>query len=285
MLWQEIRAGDFKDALERSGGVCVIPIGATEKHARHLPLGTDNFTAADIVKDAAKLADVMVFSTFEFGNLLGFQHHPGSICLSSGLIIDYLSEICSEIARNGFKKILLLSSHGGNKSILEVVAQKTQESKKDYVVLSGRCEMVHPSQLLDYIKERGKAAFPDITEKDIACLEDFVAKQKDWGHACFVETLDMLGVRPDTVDLSLMGADSGENTHRFDHLERFPMYSPYFWAGDYPNHCAGDYHAGADEALGRAMHELSTKFVAEMLIALKNDTELLKINDEWNKKW
>ncbi len=74
MLWEELKASDFNDALECSGRVCVVPIGATEKHGPHLPLGTDNMIAAQVARDAAEMEEVVVFPTFNFGQLLGFQH-------------------------------------------------------------------------------------------------------------------------------------------------------------------------------------------------------------------
>ncbi len=286
MIWEEMRAGDFEEAVKRSGGVCVIPFGATEKHGQHLPLGTDNMIGRHVIQDAAEIADVMAFSTFEFGELLGFQHHPGSICLSINLIIDYMTELCAEIARNGFKKVVILSSHGGNMQIKDVIAQKSQESKKDYVILSGISYNPEPFEILDYIKEKGREAFPYITDEDVATLESFCSEKREVGHACFGETLAVLGCRPDTVDLSLVQAESGESTHRFDDLRKFKkLYSPYFWAGRFPNHYQGTYHPGMNENLGRISHELQVQNTAKLLLAIKEDDDLLRINEEWNKMW
>ncbi|MBQ2931988.1 MAG: creatininase family protein, partial [Clostridia bacterium] len=41
MLWEHLREEEFEDAVKRSGGVCVIPLGCIEKHGQHLPQGTD----------------------------------------------------------------------------------------------------------------------------------------------------------------------------------------------------------------------------------------------------
>ncbi len=285
MLWEELLAGQFDEALKRSGGVCLLPLGAMEKHGRHLPLGTDNMIAAGVAKDAAEVADVVVFPTFPFGELLGFQQHPGSVCLSIRLIEDYLTELCDEIGRNGFTKIILLSAHGGNQDIANVIAQRTQESKKTYVVLASRCYNPEPYEVLAYIREKGRENWPELTDEDMANLESFCAQPMDTGHACFGETLALLGVRPELADMSLVTAESGDSTHRFDHLKKYPLYSPYFWAGHYPNHYQGTYHPGANERLAKVLHELFVKKTADMICAVKEDEELLRINAQWNQAW
>ncbi len=285
MLWEELRVGQFEDAVKRSGGLCIIPVGATEKHGPHLPVGTDTMIAHGVAKAAAELEDAVVFTPFHFGQLLGFQHLPGSICLSTQLIIDYFTELCREIARTGFKKILLLSSHGGNAQILDVISQRTQEEKKDYVVISGNCYHRHPPELLQVLKEQGREAFPYLTDADVAVLESFVAQPMTTGHACFCETLALMGVRPELADLSLMNTESGEPTHRLDHLWAMGLYNPYFWASCFPNHYASSYHPGINERLAKAMHTLNVNHVADLIRAIKQDEELLKVNAEWNQKW
>ena len=39
--WEELTAGDFVKAIQRSQGTCVLPFGIIEKHGPHLPLGSD----------------------------------------------------------------------------------------------------------------------------------------------------------------------------------------------------------------------------------------------------
>ncbi len=285
MLWEELRVGQFEDAVKRSGGLCIIPVGATEKHGPHLPVGTDTMIAHGVAKAAAEIEEAVVFPAFPFGQLLGFQHLPGSICLSIQLIQDCLTEVCREIARTGFKKILLLSAHGGNAQILDVVSQRTQEEKKDYVIITGNCYFRHPRDLLAALKEQGREAFPYLTDEDVATVESFCAQHRITGHACFGETLALMGVRPELAELELMNTESGEPTRRLDHLWAMGLYNPYFWSSCFPNHYAGSYHPGINERLAKAMNTLLVNHVAGLVKAIKDDQELLKANAEWNQKW
>ena len=42
MKWENTREEEFKDAIKRSGGLCVMALGCLEKHGEHLPVGTDS---------------------------------------------------------------------------------------------------------------------------------------------------------------------------------------------------------------------------------------------------
>ena len=63
MKWENLREEEFKDAIKRSGGLCVMALGCLEKHGEHLPVGTDSLKGDKIVEIAAEEADVMMFPT------------------------------------------------------------------------------------------------------------------------------------------------------------------------------------------------------------------------------
>lgn len=285
MLWKNLTCAEFPDAVARSKGVCVIPIGATEKHGQHLPVGTDTIVVGRIAEEAAEEEEVVVFRPFAFGQLLGLQHFDGSVCLSTRLMMDYLTELCREIARSGFKKILLLNGHGGNVAYLNYFCQSTREEKKDYVVVTGKCWPIRPQEILKAIGGRGRKFFPQLTDEDIATLEAFTAQKMETGHGCFQETLSALGVKPDMVRLDLMNSEDGCSTHRFDHVEKAGLYNPYNWLGNQPNSLQATYHPGANERLGAASRKLMIEKTVKLYRALKDDEEYLKINDEWNSSW
>ena len=60
MLWENLREEEFDDAIARSGGLCVVPIGCLEKHGEHLPVGSDYYIAKTIIEAAAEVEDVMI---------------------------------------------------------------------------------------------------------------------------------------------------------------------------------------------------------------------------------
>lgn len=60
MNWEYLREEEFKEAIEQSKGLCVVPVGCMEKHGQHLPIGTDSILATEIVRRAAEREPVVV---------------------------------------------------------------------------------------------------------------------------------------------------------------------------------------------------------------------------------
>ena len=50
MLWENLREEEFEGAIEKSNGVCIVPVGCLEKHGQHLPVGTDVIHVTEIAK-------------------------------------------------------------------------------------------------------------------------------------------------------------------------------------------------------------------------------------------
>ena len=139
MLWINLREEEFKPMFERVHGVCAMAIGSIEKHGQHLPLGTDTLKGGKILELASEREEVCVFPPLFFGDLQGVQAnragegaHYGYVALSSELLLSLLREICDEIGRNGFTKILLFSIHGGNNAFLKNFARAVTSTKKSY---------------------------------------------------------------------------------------------------------------------------------------------------------
>ena len=121
MLWENLREEEFKGAIERANGVCVIPLGCLEKHGQHLPVGTDYYLAESMVNEAAEIADVVVFPTgFWLGDVAQFKSNKcgnkchGGFALNLKTMQRVLEELCDGIARNGFDKIIIYNIHGGS---------------------------------------------------------------------------------------------------------------------------------------------------------------------------
>src|SRR5581483_8202696 len=77
--WEELTAGDFMKAIERSQGTCVLPFGILEKHGPHLPLGTDLLDVRYAALHAAEKEYAVVFPEYYFGQIFEARHQPGTI--------------------------------------------------------------------------------------------------------------------------------------------------------------------------------------------------------------
>ena len=52
--WEELTAADFRDAIARAQGTCLLPFGIMEKHGPHLPLGNDLLNVRYVAINAAQ---------------------------------------------------------------------------------------------------------------------------------------------------------------------------------------------------------------------------------------
>ena len=114
-------------ALAAAGAVVVLPIGATEQHGPHLPVGTDNLQVEHVVLEAAARADagvpVLVAPTLPYGCS---QHHVpfgGTASLSSETFLRVLVELGTTLARRASAAWRWSTATGGNHQLTSVAAR------------------------------------------------------------------------------------------------------------------------------------------------------------------
>ncbi len=125
--WDELTASDWPKALEQSHHTAILPIGVLEKHGPHAPIGSDLIHAREWAARVAKMEYAVIFPDYFYGQIYEARHQPGTFALPSPLIWDLLDSTCEEIARNGFKKILIINAHGGNPNFLRFFVQSQLE--------------------------------------------------------------------------------------------------------------------------------------------------------------
>jgi creatinine amidohydrolase len=257
--WEEITSPQFVTAVAKADGVCVIPMGIIEKHGPHLPLGTDLFEAREVASKAAKIEYAIVFPPYFTGQIFEARHQPGVIAYSTDLMWKMLDETCSELSRNGLKKIILLNGHGGNNSFVQFFCQAQLASPKDYIVV-----LFQPS--------------PDeSSQKAINALK----KTKLDGHAGEEETSMMYYIRPDLVHAENARSQSGEDQAR---LKDMPFgYTGIWWYARFPNHYAGDGSQYSKE-LGELLIKSDADQLAQLISYLKKSNSVETLTKEFNSR-
>lgn len=211
-----------------------------------------------------------------FGEKTGSGEFAGTVIFSPELRLRILKETCSEIYRNGFDKILLYNGHGGNQAMISyfmrgMLYEKTGYSVFDYSLGS---DFATPKKILN-------EGFKYLTADDRKVLQSYIDKKKRFGHADFIETGWVYGVRPETVRLDKVYQESNESTHRFDEFSNHRINTPFAWMANFPNSYEGDMHDGMNERIARAMVDYSVKKLAGVIRFLKNETT----SDEYKKEW
>jgi len=276
MLWENLRSEEFKAAVEECKGVCAIPIGCVEAHSVHLPLGCDTIKAREFAVRAAEKEPVCVFPAMYFGEKNGAGEYPGTIIFPTTLIWDILEASCKEIARNGFKKIVIVSSHGGNGNMLNAFVRNFLQNKPDYLVCTYYQKMARADVLLSQPEK-----YPYLTDEDKAILADFVEKKKSDGHGGFIETGCLYDICPELIRLDRMDAKSGLSTGRFKGFDALGISSGFNWMANYPNSFSADMHYGMNERIARAFAQQTVEMTSEVFKFLREET----VSEVYIKEW
>jgi creatinine amidohydrolase len=107
--------------------IAVLPLAATEQHGPHLPLRTDVLIAEAYRARVRELLPENIPATFlpieEIGISTEHTDYPGTLTLSAEAALKTWMAIGERVARAGVKKLVMVSSHGGNSAAMTIVAQ------------------------------------------------------------------------------------------------------------------------------------------------------------------
>lgn len=287
MNWEFLRSDEMADAIERSGGLCILPIGCTEKHGPHMPLGADSLQAKAHVELAATMEDVVVFPTAMWlGDMIGIHGIPkernhGAICLNPHTLLTILEELCDEIARNGFRKILIVNAHGGNKPLLNYFLRSQGYKNKNYATMvTFICDNVtHKAQeAYPYFTEH-RDEYPMLTDEDMATLKDYAEREDGFGggHSDFSECSWMMGVYPELIATDRFDAESGRSTKRAKYLADMGVTCFGGYNANFPNAFDGYAPHGCTQTIGQAFNLYNARRLAKIFKVLKEDEECVKI--------
>ena len=166
--------------------VALLVVGSIEQHGPALPLGTDSFLGYEVCRRAAEKVpdDVLLLPPISFGVSEHHMDFPGTIAIKGDTLVRYLTEICQSLVRHGFRKILLVNSHGGNAQSVGAVVRDIALTTNALCMSTGASALIS-----DEIKA--------LRESEIGGI----------GHAGESETSRMLYIRPDLVKKDLVAKD------------------------------------------------------------------------------
>ena len=124
--WSEIRWPEISGPSP-ARWIAVLPLAATEQHGPHLPLGTDVMIAEAYLARVRELLPAAIPATFLPLQPVGIstEHtgYPGTLTLPTEVALKAWMAIGESVARAGLKKLVMVTSHGGNSAAMTLVAQ------------------------------------------------------------------------------------------------------------------------------------------------------------------
>lgn len=109
--------------------VAVQPVASVEQHGPHLPLGTDSMIAnafAERLRERFRREDypALFLPLMPYGKSNEHIRFPGTVTCSAQTYMSILLDIGRSCARAGFRKLVFLSTHGGNREVLDVMTRE-----------------------------------------------------------------------------------------------------------------------------------------------------------------
>jgi creatinine amidohydrolase len=178
--WMEMTWQDVADSgADTARWIAVLPLAAVEQHGPHLPLGVDTFIAESyLARVRQRLPDelpVTFLPVQRIGVSLEHVAFPGTLTLSAATAVAAWSELGESLARAGIRKLVLVTSHGGNVAAMELVARDLRARLGMLVVTVGWHRFGYPDDI-------------------------FASEEKRHGiHGGDIETSLMLAGKPETV--------------------------------------------------------------------------------------
>jgi len=130
--WTDVDAADTD--------IAILPVGSTEQHGPHAPLGTDILTA-EAVTDAAADAyeeetgdEVIVAPSIPVGIAEEHRQFTGTLWVSEDTLRAYVRETVASLASHGWDRVVVVNGHGGNVSALREVCARITRHDDAYAV-------------------------------------------------------------------------------------------------------------------------------------------------------
>ncbi|MEM1558009.1 MAG: creatininase family protein [Thermoproteota archaeon] len=254
MLWECLTSPGIKEAVDKKL-IAVLPIGSVEIHGPHMPTGTDSLTIREIVIKAVEKEPAIVLPTLYYAYVPENRHFPGTISLSARTILAVIEEICEEVSRNGFKKILIVNGHGGNSNLLRVFLRESLHKEKDYVIYA----LIEPW-----------ASLKEVAEK--------ICESKMIGHACELETSMGLFLFENLIKMENVKREARIGSTSLDGIE-----TPVDWQAYALDLYTGDPRPATKEK-GKILVEKLVDFIADAIRRIKYDEKVPEILDDFYKR-
>lgn len=212
-LWLDELSTKEAQKAAKDGAVVIFPVGSVEEHGEHLPLCTDSIQPEYIALEVAKKTGCLVAPPLRYGICNATRNFAGTITIGFDTFYKMVNEILSELVRNGFHRIIVLSGHAGNSHMVAL-----RMAAQDIVIKN------------DAAKAEKKTRIMVLSDYDFAKeLTPKYASEKD-GHAGTLETSRVMAIKPEL--LKAKGSASFPDMPRFEVVAHPEIYFPSGVSGD-----------------------------------------------------
>lgn len=102
----------------------ILPLGATEQHGYHLPLGVDIILAEALAVRVAEATGATVMPAMPYGYSWVWRDAPGSVTVESRTLEDVIVQIAESLARHGVRHVFLINGHEANGATMKYASRR-----------------------------------------------------------------------------------------------------------------------------------------------------------------
>lgn len=207
-FWKNICMDDMRE-IDKKSSIVILPIGAIEQHAHHLPVGTDSMIMDGVIDRFVSIAafpnkNVIIAPPIYVGKSNEHMDLCGTMSLSTNTMLGVVHDITQSIANSGFERILYLNTHGGNYHLLSILAQ----------------DMRIEFNISTFVMDWWFTSFWD----DILKTEKESTSPYGVFHACELETSIIMALRPDLVKFDKL--EDALPEHMFKEYKYISLFGP-----------------------------------------------------------
>ena len=246
LVLQEMSWVDIQTYLETSDMV-IIPLGSTEQHGPHLPLGSDYYQAFAMAEKISRRTQVVVAPILLVGYSEYHSGFPGTLSVKPETMEQVLFECVESLIKHGFRRFMFFNYHGGNNIVQDNVIHRMNQTTQAVAIAIGV-----------------GSPFQEMEETDFF----------DW-HAGKKETSTMLYLKPHLVRMERAEKPEITFTPQMDELRQIAEEHPgllevWYWL----------FGVTSEAKKGGASHELSSNGIWSLSDPKAATTEMGQKNVE-----
>jgi creatinine amidohydrolase len=206
--------------LFQSSKVALVPVGSTEQHGPHLPLGTDFLTAQALAQTVARELNLICTPVIPIGVSEHHRQFWGTLWVSPETLRRYMREIAHSLATHGVRRIVFVNGHGGNNAALQEICRELRAENIFAVLWAWWLDPEVQKLTNELFRSRGTHAGAIETSIVLAIDPSLVDRTQIEAAArgaseVFATTKDGAQLPLDTIDFSQSGAtlDPREASH------------------------------------------------------------------------
>jgi creatinine amidohydrolase len=123
--WQDLTTAEF-GRVDAERTVAMLPVAAVEQHGPHLPLATDAIINEGLVRAALERvpagATLLALPAQNVGLSSEHTSFAGTLSIRDTTLLEAWTDIGRSVARTGVRKLVVLNTHGGQKTLVDLVA-------------------------------------------------------------------------------------------------------------------------------------------------------------------